>query len=397
MIELSEVVRPGTYFIDGDRSAALGALAAGCTFCSYYPITPASELFEYMAELLPKIGGVPIQMEDELASINAALGASIAGKKAMTASSGPGLSLKQHERGWGIINEIPLVIIDVQRAGPSNGVATLVGQGDFYQARYGTHGGNYEAIAISPSSVQETFDLTIEAFNLAEIYRTPVILLMDEAIAHTREKLVVPPFEELKKSIIERKKPSVPPGEFDLFPQKTPEVINYPFPAAGDGYGLLISPYTRNEKGVDSSDVKVQDQMVKRLIYKIRAHVAELTKVETAFVNDADIAIASWGCAARPSLAAVRELREEGLKVGYIRLIGMWPFPDERIHELAKKVNTIFVVEENLDGQVSREVQRASMGTAEVVHLGKAGVEMHMPSEIVAEVKKHLASKKVLR
>lgn len=396
MVTISKVINEGTYFPTGDVAAAMGAIAAGCSFCSYYPITPASEIFEYLAETLPKVGGIPIQMEDELASINAAAGAALAGRKAMTASSGPGISLKMHGRGWAIKNEIPMVIVDVQRAGPANGVASQIGQGDFYQARYGTHGGNYEVIALSPSNVQETFDMIIEAFNLAEIFRTPVMFMMDAIVGHTREKLVVPPIEDIKERIVKRKKPDVSPDEYEIFAElNNPTAINTPFPAVGDGYGICVSPYTHNEKGYGTGDFKYQDLLAKRLVYKIKKNVEKITKFETVSMNDAEIAIVAYGAAARPSLAAVRHLRKENVKVGFLKLIILWPFPDRQIREIANKVNAIFVVEENIDGQVVREVERASRGNADVIQLGKAGVEMHTPEEIVEEVMKHKTSKKL--
>jgi 2-oxoglutarate ferredoxin oxidoreductase subunit alpha len=390
---ISDVIKEGVYFVQGDKACAMGAVAAGCRFCSYYPITPASEIAEAIAEMLPKLKGIAIQMEDEIGSMHAANGASIAGLKAMTATSGPGCSVHQDGYGWAIKNEIPVVIVDVQRAGPCNGVATLVGQGDLYQARYGTHGGNYEIIALSPSTIQETFDLIIEAFNLAEIFRTPVIFLMDEVIAHTREKLVIPPWEEIKPRIVERvRKPEVPPQEYKSFGHiATPGAASVPFPAAGDGYGLCLSPYTHNEKGYPSTAFRDQDRMVRRLIQKIRANMDRLVKFETAYLDDAQSAVVSYGCSARSALTAVKRLREEGIKIGFFRLITIWPFLDKQIYELAEAMNTLYVVECNLDGQLAREVQRASLGKAEVLHIGKAGVEMHTPEEIMEVVKKHMA------
>jgi len=389
---ISEVIKEGMHFVQGDMACAMGAIAAGCRFSSYYPITPASEIAEALAEMLPKLSGISIQMEDEIGSMHAANGASVAGLKAMTLTSGPGCSVHQDGYGWAIKNEVPVVIVDVQRAGPCNGVATLVGQGDFYQAKYGTHGGNYEIIALSPSTVQETFDLVIEAFNLAEIFRSPVIFLMDEVIAHTREKLIVPPWKEIEPRIVDRvRKPDVPPKEYKSFGHMdTPEAISVPFPAAGDGYGLCLSPYTHNEKGYPSEAFQDQDRMARRLIYKIRANMDKLVKFEPAFLDDAKSAIVSYGCSARSSLTAVKRLREEGVKIGFSRLITIWPFLDKQIYELAEAVDTIYVVECNLDGQLSHEVQRAALGKAEVIHIGKAGVEMHTPDEVIEAIKKHM-------
>jgi len=390
---ISDVIKEGVHFVEGDEALAMGCIAAGCRFCSFYPITPFSECAEAMATMLPKLGGIAIQMEDEIGSIHAANGASIAGLKAMTGTSGPGCSVHQDGYGWAIKNEIPLVIVDVQRAGPCNGVATLVGQGDFYQAKYGTHGGNYEIIALSPSTVQETFDLVIEAFNLAEIFRLPVIFLMDEVIAHTREKLIVPPWKEIEPRIVDRiRKPDVSPQDYKSFGHiATPEAISVPFPAAGDGYGLCLSPYTHNEKGYPSTAFREQDRMARRLIQKVRANTDKLEKFESAYLDDAKSAVVSYGCSARSSLTAVKRLREEGVKIGFFRLITIWPFLDKQIYELAEAMDTLYVVECNLDGQLSREVQRASLGKTEVIHIGKAGVEMHTPEEVIEVIKKHTA------
>lgn len=389
---LSDVIREGMYLVEGGEACAMGAVAAGCRFCAFYPITPASEIAEAMAKMLPKLGGIPIQMEDEIGSMHATNGASVAGLKAMTVTSGPGCSVHQDGYSWAIINEVPVVIIDVQRAGPSNGIATLVGQGDLYQAKYGTHGGNYEIIALAPWNAQEAFGLIIEAFNLAEIFRSPVIFLMDEIIAHTREKLIVPPLKEIEARIVDRKKPDIPAKDYASFGQiATPEAISVPFPAAGDGYGICLSPYTHNEMGYPSTSVRDQDRMARRLIYKIRANVDKIAKFESVYLDDAQSVIVSYGCSARSALTAVKMLREEGMKMGFFRLITIWPFLDEPIYQLAEKMETIFVVECNLDGQLSREVQRASLGRAEVIHIGKGGGEMHTPDEIVAAVREQVA------
>ena len=393
MMTAADVVKEGVYFVEGDEACAMGAIAAGCRFCSYYPITPVSEIAEAMAIMLPKLDGVAIQMEDEIGSMHAANGAIVAGLKALTCTSGPGCSVHMDGYGWAIKNEIPVVIVDVQRAGPSNGVATLVGQGDFYQARYGPHGGNSEIIAIAPWNGQETFELIIEAFNLAEIYRCPVMFMMDEVIGHTREKLVVPPMKEIEAKLVDRiRDPGVPPEEYKSFGHlDTPEAISVPFPAAGDGYGLCLSPYTHNEMGYPSTTLKDQDRMVRRLIQKVRANRDKLVKFESAFLDDATSVVVSYGCSARSSLTAVKNLRADGMKTGFFRLITLWPFMDKQIFELAEQVDTIYVVECNLDGQLSREVQRASLGKAEVIHIGKAGVEMHTPYEVVDAIKQHTA------
>jgi 2-oxoglutarate ferredoxin oxidoreductase subunit alpha len=392
MTSVGDVVKEGVHFIQGDEACAMGAVAAGCRFCSYYPITPVSEISEAMATMLPKLNGVAIQMEDEIGSMHAANGATVAGVKAMTCTSGAGCSVHMDGYGWAIKNEIPVVIVDVQRAGPSNGVATLVGQGDFYQCRYGPHGGNCEIIALAPWNGQETFDLIIEAFNLAQIFRCPIMFMMDEVIGHTREKVVVPPMKEIEARIVDRiRDPGVPPEQYKSFGQiATPEAISVPFPAVGDGYRLCISPYTHNEMGYPSNAFKDQDRMVRRLIQKVRANRDKLVKFDAQFMDDAESVVVSYGCSARSALTAVKRLRKEGMKIGFFRLITLWPFMDKQIYELAEKVDNIYVVENNLDGQVSREVQRASEGKTDVVHIGKAGVEMHTPDEVVEDIKNHI-------
>jgi 2-oxoglutarate ferredoxin oxidoreductase subunit alpha len=321
-----------------------------------------------------------MQMEDELASIHSVGGASCAGVKAMTASSGPGIGLKLEGLGWGIKNEIPYVLVDVQRAGPSNGVATRVAQGDFYTIRYGSPGGNYSIIALSPKSVQEAFDLTIECFNLSEVFRCPVVLLTDEVVGHTREKLTIP--DASKITIIHRKKPEVPPEEFIMYPLDDEAAIHYPFPSIGEGYGICVSPYTHNERGYPSVEKRDQERMARRLTNKIMKNMDKLNRVEKRYIEDAKIAVIGYGCSARPALAAVDIARENGLKVGFLRPIIVWPFPEEEIYRVAQKVDLLLVVELNVDGQMSREVARAAKGRAEVYHLGSGGVETHLPDEI---------------
>jgi 2-oxoglutarate ferredoxin oxidoreductase subunit alpha len=383
---VSKAVKTGRYFVQGDEAIAEGAIAAGCRYYAGYPITPASEISESVARRMPEVGGVVIQMEDELASIHSVGGASVAGAKAMTVSSGPGISLKLEGLGWGIKNEIPYVVVDVQRAGPSNGVATRVGQGDLYTVKYGSAGGNNSIIALSPWSTQEAFDLTIECFNLAEIFRTPVFLLTDETIGHTRELLVIP--DERDLHVVERVKPTVPPEEFQMYPFDTPGVINYPFPSIGEGYGMCVSPYTHTPRGYATTSEKDQDRMVTRIVKKIADNLQLLTKVHEEMMEDAEFAIMAYGGDSRPALEAARRAREAGIKMGFLRPIIMWPFPDEPIFKVASKVKKILVVELNRDGQLSREVARAAKGQAEVYHLGSGGVEPHLPDIVYHEIKK---------
>jgi len=383
---VSKAVKTGKYFVQGDEAIAEGAIAAGCRYYAGYPITPASEISECVAKRMPEVGGVVIQMEDEIASIHSVGGAAVAGAKAMTVSAGPGISLKLEGLGWGIKNEIPYVVVDVQRAGPSNGVATRVGQGDLYTVKYGSAGGNNSIIALSPWSTQEAFDLVIECFNLAEIFRTPVFLLTDETIGHTRELLVIP--EERELHIVERVKPTVPPEEFHMYPFDTPNVINYPFPNIGEGYGICVSPYTHTSRGYATTSEKDQDRMATRLVKKITDNLQVLTRVHEEMMEDAEIAIVAYGGDSRPALEAARRAREAGIKMGFLRPIILWPFPDEAIFKVASKVTKILVVELNRDGQLAREVARASKGQAEVYHLGSGGVEPHLPDVVYGEIKK---------
>lgn len=379
-------VKPGKYFVQGDEAIAEGAIAAGCRYFAGYPITPSSEISETIARRFPEVGGICMQMEDELASIHSVGAASVGGLKAMTVSSGPGISLKLEGLGWGIKNEIPYVVVDVQRAGPSNGVATRVGQGDFYTVRYGSAGGNNCIIALSPKSTQEAFDLTIECFNLSEIFRCPVFLLTDETVGHTRELLVIPPISEIK--VVKRFKPTVPPESFVMYPLDTPSVIRYPFPNIGEGYGICVSPYTHNSKGYASTAQDIQEKMARRLTLKITENQDQLIRVEKKMMEDAEFAVIAYGGDSRPAMAAVEEAREKGMKVGFFRPIIVWPFPDGEVLKVAEKVKKILVCELNVDGQLSREVSRASRGKAEVYHLGSGGVEPHLPSQIFNEIRR---------
>ena len=383
---MSKAVKTGRYFVQGDEAIAEGAIAAGCRYFAAYPITPASEIAECMSRRMPEVGGVVMQMEDEIASIHSTGGAAVAGVKAMTASSGPGISLKLEGLGWGIKNEIPYVVVDMQRAGPSNGVATRVGQGDLYTVKYGSAGGNNSIIALSPMSTQEAFDLTIECFNLAETFRTPVFLLSDETVAHTRELLAIP--EESELPIVERQKPTVAPEEFLMYPLDTPGVINYPFPNIGEGYGICVSPYTHTSRGYSATAERDQDRMAQRLVRKITENLHLLTRIQEEMMEDAEYGLIAYGGDSRPALEAAKRARETGIKVGFLRPIIVWPFPDEPVFRVASKVRKVLVVELNRDGQLAREVGRAARGQAEVYHLGSGGVEPHLPDTVLQELKK---------
>jgi len=373
-----KMVKPGVYFWQGNEACAEGAITAGCRFFAGYPITPASEIAEHMAKRLPQIGGIAIQMEDEMASIGAVIGASWAGAKAMTATSGPGFSLMQESIGYAFMTETPCVVVDVQRLGPSTGQATKCGQGDVMQSRWGTHG-DHAAIVLAPNSVQEMFDLTIKAFNLAEKYRTPVIILADATIAHMREKITVPSLEEIE--IINRKKPEADEKAFFGF-EEVP-----PMPAVGEGFNVPVTGSTHNEYGIRfTADPMVHRKLVERLNSKIENHVEEIAEVETYNFDDCKIGIVSFGCTSRAVPEAVEEAEKRGVKAGYIRLKTIWPFPEKKVEIMAEKAETIIVPEINLK-QLFYEVERASKGLAKVVPLNKiGGGELITPEELLNKI-----------
>lgn len=367
-----------THFWQGNEACAEAAIAAGCRFFAGYPITPSSEMAEHLAKRLPQVGGIAIQMEDELASIGAIVGASWAGAKSMTATSGPGFSLMQEGIGYAFMTETPCVIVDVQRAGPSTGQATKCGQGDVMQARWGTHG-DYSAIVLSPNSVQEMFTLTIRAFNLAERYRTPIVLLADEIVAHMREQLTISPIEDLR--IENRRKPKS--GEEAFFGlEEVP-----PMPAVGEGFNVIVTGSTHNEYGVRATaDPIVHRQLVERLNDKIQNHADEIADFESINVEDCQIGIVSYGCTSRIVDEAVENAEKRGIKAGHIRLKALWPFPNGIIRKLAERAKTIIVPEMNLK-QLFYEVERAASGLTHVISLNKiGGGELITPEELLARI-----------
>lgn len=384
MEKKNRAVLTGTHFMSGDLACAEGAIAAGCQFFGGYPITPATEIAERMARRMPEIGGVYIQMEDEIGSLAAIIGASYAGKKAMTATSGPGFSLMQENIGLAVMTEAPLVIVDIMRGGPSTGQPTMPGQQDVMQAKWGSHG-DYEIIALAPSSVQEMFDLTIECFNLAETYRVPVMLLADEIIGHMWERVRIPPPEEI--TLVSRKKPKVPPNEYHPF--KPDGNLVPPMACFGEGYRFHATGLTHDERGAPKTvSIEEQTKLVKRLCDKIRKNSGKIIKVEKVMLEDAEVAIIAYGITSRAALSAVRKAREEGIKAGLLRLITIWPFPEELVAEIAKQVSVIIVPEMNY-GQLVREVERAAK-TTPVFLLSKFGEEPHRPSEIVEAMRRAL-------
>ncbi|RLF53198.1 MAG: 2-oxoacid:acceptor oxidoreductase subunit alpha [Thermoplasmata archaeon] len=362
-----------TIFSLGNEAVVYGALFAGCNFFAGYPITPSSEIAKVMARELPKVDGYCLQMEDEIASIAAVIGASWSGAKAMTATSGPGFSLMMENIGYAVMTETPCVIVNVQRSGPSTGQATKPAQGDIMQARWGTHG-DHEIIALSPSSVQECFDLAIECFNLAERYRTPVIFLMDGEIAHLREKLVIPPLKNIH--VVERKKAK---AEENIFGGK----LVPPMSEIGEGKFIHVTGSTHKEDGMrDIESQLVHDTLVRRLYAKVDQNREKIVKTEERFLEDAKTAVVAYGATARPAFGAVLKMRNK--KIGFMRLITIWPFPKKQIMRLGEKVERIYVPELNL-GQVSREIER--FVNCEVVPISKIGGIPHTVDEIYHFIK----------
>jgi 2-oxoglutarate ferredoxin oxidoreductase subunit alpha len=373
----------GAHFMNGDVACAEGAIAAGCRFFAGYPITPATEIAEHLSQRMPEFGGIYIQMEDEIASMAAVLGASYAGLKAMTATSGPGFSLMQENIGLAVMTETPCVIVDIMRGGPSTGQPTLPGQQDVMQARWGSHG-DYATVALAPSSVQEMFDLTLEAFNLAETYRVPAMLLGDEIVAHMYEKLVIPPPDKLR--IVNRKRPSVPREEY--MPFKPDEDLVPPMACFGEGYHFHATGLTHDERGYpQTSSSEAQQKLVTRLCNKIRKNEHKIIRVEETMLGDADVAVVAYGIVARSALSAVRKAREKGIKAGLLRLITLWPFPEKRVAQLAEQTKAIVVPEMNC-GQMVLEVERKAKETP-VAFLSKLGEEPHTPLEILEEIRRN--------
>lgn len=365
----------------GDVACAEGALAAGCSFFGGYPITPATEIAERMSERLPETGGTFIQMEDEIAAIAAVLGASCAGAKAMTATSGPGFSLMMENIGLAACTETPCVVVDVQRAGPSTGLPTQGAQADMMQARWGSHG-DYEIIALAPMSPQEIFYQTIEAFNLSETYRTPVLIMTDEMVGHLSEKVVIP-----EAAFIKTLSRPYAKGRKDRFkPYRPAENGVAPMAIAGQGYNIHATGLTHDERGYPVMTVEAQEEMMRRIKGKIRNNLADIIRTHSYRLEDADIAVISYGVSARTSLAAVDEARELGIKAGLLRLITVWPFPESELRSLAARVKALVTVEVNL-GQIHLEVERCASGKAPAVLVGHPGGAIIPPERVIEKLK----------
>lgn len=373
--------------MQGNEACAEGAIAAGVNFFAGYPITPSTEIAETMAKLLPQHGGKFVQMEDEIASMGAILGASLAGAKAMDATSGPGFSLKQELIGYAACAEIPCVLVDVQRVGPSTGQPTAPSQADVMQARWGTHG-DHPIIALAPWSVRETYDVTVMAVNYAERFRTPVILLMDEVVGHLREKVVLPdhvdvyPRRQPKKTRAEGYEPFTP--DTDL----VPNVADF-----GKGYHIHVTGLIHDDTGFPVGSPAITEQSIRRLHEKIDHVGEEIIHTECSFMDDAEYAVVAFGGTARTAYEAVRAARARGEKVGLVRLITIWPFADKVIASLAQKVKGILVAEMNY-GQVVGEVRRAANGACPVELCGKYNMQAFEPQEIETAIDKFIAAVK---
>ncbi|MBN2229434.1 MAG: 2-oxoacid:acceptor oxidoreductase subunit alpha [Candidatus Thorarchaeota archaeon] len=367
-------------FTMGDIASAEGALSAGCRYFGGYPITPATEIAEWMSQRMPEVGGAYVQYEDEIASITSVIGASWTGVKSMTATSGPGVSLMLEAIGLAVMTETPLVLVNIMRGGPSTGQPTRGQQGDVMQAKWGSHG-DYQIIALTPASVQEMFDQTVQAFNLSERYRTPVFVLADETVGHMREKLVIPDEKDLK--IEYRKIPTVDPE--DYLPFKPDDDLVPPMALFGSKYQFYATGLTHDERGYPSDKEKVQIDLITRLNNKILHNADKIIDLERVALDDAKIAVISYGTPSRSAKRAIKEARKEGIKVGLLRLKTVWPFPDEQVAELATEVDHIIVAEQNL-GQVYHMV-RASAAPTPVHLMAKPAGMPQLPHEILDKIR----------
>jgi 2-oxoglutarate ferredoxin oxidoreductase subunit alpha len=366
---------PGYYYFSGNEAAAEGAIAAGCRYYGGYPITPSSEIMERIAARFTEVGGVFMQMEDEIASICSVIGAAWAGAKAMTATSGPGFSLMQEAIGYAAITETPLVIVDIQRAGPGTGQATRAASGDLMQAKWGSHG-DYQTIVLSPWSVQEIYDQTIEAFNLAERYRVPVFVMGDEGIGHLRERMEIKSTVEVFDRI---KNPGAPPfgtEEDDGVP---------PMPSFGEGEKLLVTGSTHNERGIRKTDDPVAHaKLVARINNKILNHRKKIIQTESYTIDDAELVIITYGFTARSALFAMDELRKAGKKVGLLRFKTIWPFADKIIQEVGTTAKKLYIPEMNT-GQMEGEIKKYAH--CEVIAYHQTNGEIIHPHQIINDIR----------
>lgn len=367
--------------LQGDMAVVEGGMAAGAEFFAGYPITPASEVAEGFAEELPKVGGKFIQMEDELAGIACAIGGSLSGKKSITATSGPGFSLKQENLGLGIMIEAPLVVVDVQRVGPSTGLPTSPSQGDVMQAKWGTHG-DHPIIALSPSSVKETYELTIKAFDLTEKYRQPVILLLDEIVGHMREKIEIPNREDIES--VDRKRPKGDKENFN--PYEFTEDHVPPMPDYGTGYKYHTTGLFHDKTGFPRGTSEDAKRLMDRFSAKLEENKDEIIIYDEDIREKDKTVVISYGSTVRSAISAVNEAREKGIKAGWLKLKTIWPFAGEKIEEIAKKADKIIVPELN-QGQLIREVERHVKGKAKVVGINRYDGSLIKPEHVMEELK----------
>jgi 2-oxoglutarate/2-oxoacid ferredoxin oxidoreductase subunit alpha len=373
-------VLTGVHFLDGDHACCEGTLAAGARFASGYPITPSTEVVERFAWRIPTVGGIFIQMEDELAASIALQGAVWGGAKAFTVTSGPGFSLMMEHIGYAAITETPCVFVNVQRGGPSTGLPTLPAQADMMQAKWGSHG-DYSIIALCPNSPQECFDLTITGFNLAEEFRVPVMMMMDECVGHMTEKVVIPEADKLE--ITPRRFTKKTPEEFRLFEpcaDLVPDMVK-----AGEGYRFHVTGLTHDERGYPSMTVDTQDKLIKRLQDKLKPFTNGRAIFEAEDLEDAEVVVVSYGITSRVAQRAIELARAQGIRAGKFRIISAWPFPEQHIRELATKVKAFVVPELNL-GQMVREVERSAAGAAKTISVPHAGGTVHNPEVILKAI-----------
>ncbi len=371
----------GEYFVNGDWACAEGAISAGCDYYAAYPITPATEIAERLASRLPALKRKFIQFEDEISAVASLIGASFTGKKVMTATSGPGISLMLENLGLAVMTEAPMVIVNVMRGGPSTGQPTMGAQSDVMQVRWGMHG-DVEVIALAPKSVQEMYSMTIQAFNLSEQYRVPVFLLSDANIGHMYEKLIIPEPSEI--SIINRKKPTCEPSFYK--PYQVDESLVPEMACFGEGYRFYSTGLTHNEKGYPDMSVETQRKLVQRLNDKIRNHANQIIMMEELETGDCEVLVVAYGITARSATTAVKQAREEGIKAGLLRLKTLWPFPEKKLRSTTENVKGVIVPEMNY-GQLVREVERVIKPTP-IRFMSKLGGNPHTPFEILGEIRR---------
>ncbi len=381
-------ITPLARLMQGNEAIAEGALAAGVRFFAGYPITPSTEIAEILSKKLPVVGGKFIQMEDEISSMAAVIGASLAGLKSMTATSGPGFSLKQENLGFAVIAEVPCVVVNVQRCGPSTGIPTATAQGDIMQARWGTHG-DHPMIALCPASVQESYTLTIRAFNLSERFRTPVVLLSEEVIGHCRERVILPDPSEIK--IVDRKKP--PAGLDKYYPYQPDDDGIPPMANFCEGYRYHVTGLTHDESGSPTTDPEKAERLINRLNDKVMDHLDEITMTESWMTEDAEIIVVAYGATSRSAKGAVKKAREMGIKAGLFRLITIWPFPVKEAAAVCEQAGAIIVPELNL-GQLIGEVERVARGDTRIIGINRVTGEMITPDEILDAIKSEVKVKK---